>query len=686
VDQEQAAPKPEPRTSNRPGLDALEKSVKRLLNRNEVERLAFETDPNSSHQYQSVYRPKLRGVPEHVAKRIAVQDDLVAAIIRARCHQVSNFGRPRFDRFGMGYVLEPTVGVVDRLDDEGKAQLDKQIDQAVKRLWSCGDEDAFPMNERMTFAQYLEMSTYSASGVGRIATELVWKSDPSAMSGKKFVGFRPIDAGTVFFSVPQRKGADVVRQQAKHLLQQLKTGSFDGKGIDVDRFQKDEYAWIQVIEQRPVQAFTAQECVVHNFYPVPDVEWDGYPVTPLDNAIAAVTTHLNITNHNRLYFQNGRASRGMLVIKSDDVDDDVIKTIRQQFNASINNSSNAWRMPVFGIGPGDELSWQAIDTSSRDMEFQYLTDMNARTILSAFQMSPDELPGWTYLSRGTNNQALSESSNEYKLEAARDLGIRPMLAKFEDFVNAVIMPLIAPEIHDKVRFRMIGLEAETEEKESVRLQQDMPLHMTMDQLLSKVEKKPYGKEWGGEFPLNPAFQKQVLDPYLTVGEILEKFFGRKGASQDPNLQYRRDPMWFQQQQMIQQAKLAQMQVARGQPPGGGGGGGGGGSEGSTGGEENPEAAGNADVQQPQHEPTEKQKTAQAEDSTGNPPKADLERSLQEAADSLSKGERHLPPGKRILLENHKRLVDGVARSLEADAHEAVGEILAQADDILPERG
>ena len=49
--------------------------------------------------------------------------------------------------------------------------------------------------------------------------------------------------------------------------------------------------------------------------------------------------------------------------------------------------------------------------------------MLCREILTAFMMSPEELPGWAYLSRGTNNQSLSESNNEYLLEAHRDEAI-----------------------------------------------------------------------------------------------------------------------------------------------------------------------------------------------------------------------------------------------------------------------
>ena len=78
----------------------------------------------------------------------------------------------------------------------------------------------------------------------------------------------------------------------------------------------------------------------YNFYAVPDVELGGFPVTPLDTVISAVTTHINITTLNKLFFQNGRATKGMLVIKSEDANPSTIHTIKQNFNASINNVNN----------------------------------------------------------------------------------------------------------------------------------------------------------------------------------------------------------------------------------------------------------------------------------------------------------------------------------------------------------
>jgi len=425
-------------------------------------------------------------------------------------------------------------------------------------------------------------------------------------------------------------------------------------------FRATDYTWVQVIEGRPVQVFTSEELKVGNFYPVPDVELNGYPVTPLDTVITAVTTHLNIAAHNKLYFQSGRASRGMLVIKSEDATPQVISTIKQQFNASINSVNNSWRMPVFSCGTEEEITWQPIDAGGqRDAEFQYLTDMNAREILSAFMMSPDELPGWSYLSKGTNAQSLSESKGEYQLEAARDVGIRPLLAAFEDFINANLFPIVDAELARECRFVFVGLDAEDPEKEGVLLQTNSKLHLTYDDILEKVEKRPIGRTMGGEVPLNPDFHAMVMDPYLTVGEILEHFFGRENASKDPALAYRRDPFWMQWQQLQQQAQQ-QAQMAAQQP------GPGGPQDGSPKGP--PQGGGS-----PQ---------GGGQDGAAT---ADLARSVEAALGALRKSEDKLPANKRRLLRQADATVDFFLRGFLLDAKDALREVESVADSVAPRR-
>lgn len=546
----------------------LSKSLGKLLDGPDgsIERLAFERDPQRISEFAGIWRPKLQLIPDNLLKRMAIQDDLVAAVVHTRCNHVAQFGRQQQDRHqkGFKFVIDPNLE--EKLSKEQKESLQERIDRAERMLLSCGHTKGWTQQDRCSFTEYLYMQTRNAIVLGRMATEVVYVPNPRNPSERIFHSFRPTDAGTMYYAAPYKDAQESIRQQARHLLEQIKN-----EKLKPEKFENDEYSWVQVIDGRPLQAFTSDEMLIQNFYPVTDVELQGYPLTPLDTAISAVTTHINITNHNKLYFQYGRAARGMLVIKSQDVDAEVVQAVKQQFNASINAVNNSWRMPVFGIGPDDDLTWVPIDQGSRDMEFQYLSDSNARTIMAAFQMSPEELPGYQHLSRGTNNQALSESSNEWKLTAARDVGIRPLIAKMEDFLNDSLMPLIDPDLAKYAKLRLIGLDIEDEEKESVRLQQDMAVHMTYDEVLQKVEKKPLGAKKGGKWPLNQAAQA-AIEKYLTFGQILENFFDVEGAAdaqKHPEFAFYQNEAWMKWTEMQAQAQQAaqQPQPGAGGPPG-----------------------------------------------------------------------------------------------------------------------
>lgn len=1090
------------------------KSIINILNgeKDSINRLAFEVDPAQANNYGGIYQAKLRLVPDSVLKRIAIQDSLVAAIVRARQNHMSSFGRARPERFGLGFIVKPNTGVLDIMDEKEKEEFGKRIDKAIRLISSCGHTEGVPTDHQKTFAEYLSLSARSAVVCGRIATEIVWVQD-SVGGERRFSHFVATDAGTIYRATKDKNSQDAVRKEAYHLMCTLIGG--DKKPTE-EKWNRDEYSWVQVIDGTPKMVFTKDEMRVYNFYPVPDVELAGYPVTPIDTVITAVTTHINITTHNKLYFQSGRASRGMLVITSDDVDKNMLSQIKQNFNASINSVSNSWRMPVFGIPSDSTLQWQPLDTGGgRDMEFQYLADMNAREILTAFMMSPDELPGYSYLSRGTASQALSEcivgesvittgqgtvqiadfvgdakeregtfwsgekwvkgrafksgekqlvetelncglklksspdhrfrvidsngdlawkhqselkvgdkvlvnrtpvvgdenlvpsfngkkmtpeiaeilgwmigdgcisppllhsgaaisifyhhekeeniwkdqyqklkefgvnvgqydrkvseeekekikarydianvadrrirnisydtdfyswlmslgftpstkelggksipplfgvlpveyrraflrglfsadggvidktggvcltiqndklreqvrqlligvgirtlhwngvnrwslgdktkktfshklvvkdrnvfwsdigfiqahkqagkkeqkwsidpvplgvlqkylgkvldtdgyralskgkrdsvksilvgksncsyqlfektlavcgvdkpewvekyyvesvfsvrdleqkvgmydvemyddvhafivngvlthnSNNEWKLQAARDVGIRPLLAQFEDFINAELFPLIDPVLATKARICLVGLEADTQEKESTRLQTASQVYMTFDDILQKVEKKPVGKEWGGEFPMNPAYQA-IVDKYLYVGDVLEHFFGRKGASKDPSLHYIHDPMWFQYQQMLlQQQQMAAQQQAQaqqpqGQPPPQDGGGGG--QDGQDGGGEPSRA-------NPQDDQTETQRTAAAQ-----PQAPELGSAVSQAYDLMQKSEDNLPSDKRQVLARHKKSLEFFLTGFERDVKTGVKEILDLAGKVGP---
>lgn len=644
---------------------SLSKSLMNLLDgdHNSIERLAFERDPSRTNEYASIYRAKNQLVPDHLLKRIAIQDSLVAAIVNTRSNHMSAFGRPAKDRFSLGFKIEADQEWFDDLDKQTQKQVQRRIKDVEQLLLTCGNTNGWSETERISFSDFLKLSTRNAVVCGRIATEVVWTADPRDPSKRRAHSFRPTDSGTIYFAAPYKEAAQAVRKQARFLLEQLKNDKFTP-----EEYKAGGYDWVQVIDGKPFQVFTAEEMLVQNFYPVTDVELNGYPLTPIDTTLSAITTHINITSHNKLYFQSGRASRGMLIIKSQDVDLSVVQAVRQQFNASINSVSNSWRMPVFGIGPEDELTWEPIDSGGRDMEFQYLSDQNAREILSAFQMSPEELPGYQHLSRGTNNQALSESSQEYKLEAARDVGIRPLVSGFEDFVNSSLLPIFAPDIAEHVEFQMVGLDAETPEKESVRLQQDMPVHMTYSEVLEKVEKEPVSALLCGEIPLNPQFN-QHMQNYMTFGEILEYFRGVKGAARNPQFQFYQNPFWFQwvqiqmqQQQMEAEAQAQQEAAKHGVPPGGDPNGGGDDGGGDGGGEDKGGDEGGSDTEKKEDD-------------------SELGAGLDQVMDMFSKSEKSLPAAKRRIRAKHQEVIDSIMNAWQADREKAIREITTVAHNV-----
>lgn len=510
-------------------------------------RISFDVDARN-YEYSGVYRQITNLLPDDIKKRIIGPggDDLVCQILLARSNHTSLMARPRDNRFDNGFDFLPNDKSRLPKDPTEMATLMLEVEKVKEFIWGCGTTKVIGEQEQPSFSQYVKMITRDGLAFGRHSTEYIYdERDPT-----KLVAFRPVDAGTIYRTTLFSQQDDSIRISALTELEKLYSQKIVKQKIDLAKYKQGDYIYCQVINGQPRQFFTANEMIVHNMYPTTNVEFGGYPLTPIDQAIHAITTHINITQHNKLYFQYGRAARGMLVIKSKNIDEKKLQVLRAQFQQTINSVKHAHRMPVFGITPEDEVTWSPIDNSSRDQEFSFLSDSNARVILGAFQMSPDELPGYGHLSKGSNTQALSESNNEYKLVAARDVGIRPMLSDLQDFINKNIIPKINPKIAKLFSFTFLGIDKESPDKENARLESSIQIYSTMNDVLDEVEKERIPKSMGGDLIMNPLYW-QTVSPYLTVGVIMEQMLGVKGASKDPRYMYVRDPMWFQYQQMIQ---------------------------------------------------------------------------------------------------------------------------------------
>lgn len=518
--------------------------------------LAFTENPSPGENYMGLTKSKRKLLPDEVLKLVRVQDHLIAAILRARGAHLSLFGHLRKDRFDVGIEVELKKEFEKILSPEQYEKVIQRIKKFEQLLLNCGHTAGLEEQDKTTLADFLDVQVRNGLTFGRFATEIIYDRDaqPDADGRFPFNRFRARDVGTIERAV--RKGEAVgnnMRTEAMKLLSQL---SGEQTTIDTAKLEEDEYAWIQKIDGLPRQAFTHFEMIVYNLFESTDVEHNGYPVSPLDTVISSVTTHISIDAYKKLYFQNGRATRGMLVIQSDEVDEATINSIKLQFNAAINNVSNSFRTPIFGMGKEDTVEWVSMaGEGAQDRDFQFMYDQVARNILSAFSISPDELPGYSHLSRGTNSQTLSESNNEFKLTAARDTGLRPLVLKFQTYFNQRLFPLMDPLLSQICEIKFCGLDAQSKEQESTRLQQDMPTHMTMDEVLHEVDKDAIGETLGGKFPFNERWQL-IADKYINVGELKNRLLGDPASMVDPMLAYKRDPFFLQYMQLLAQANPA----------------------------------------------------------------------------------------------------------------------------------
>jgi hypothetical protein len=513
-------------------------------------RLAFTENPAPSDNYLGLFKSKRRLLPDEVLKQIRIQDHLIAAILRARGSMLSLFGHLKKDRFDVGVEVALKKEFYDILTPEQYAKVTARMKRFEALLLNCGHTAGIEHQDKMTLAQYIDIQTQNGLNFGRFATEVIYDREaaPDEDGNYPFHRFRPVDVGTIYRTV--RKGEYVGNNLREIAMRMLESITGDKPNIDMQKLKEDRYAWLQVIDGTPRQAFTHDEMLVFNLFPCTDIEMNGYPVSPLDTIVSSVTTHISIDAYKKLYFQNGRATKGMLVINSDEVDQSVMDGIKLQFNASINNVENSFRTPIFGMGQNDKVQWLPFTGEGlHDGDFQFMYDQIARNIMSAFSMSPDELPGYSHLSKGTNSQTLSESNNEFKLTAARDTGLRPLILKFQTFFNEILMPIIDPLLAKIAEVKFSGIDAQSKEQESTRLQQDMPTHMTYDEVLHEVDKNPVGRHLGGEFPFNERWQL-IIDKYKNVGEIKGELLGDNAAYVDPLLRFPRDPFWLQNMQLM----------------------------------------------------------------------------------------------------------------------------------------
>lgn len=499
-----------------------------------------------THEFQSsgLFKQRVSYLSPAILKQVSRRDAIVASAIDTRASQVSSACKKQMNRFDWGFKLLPKDKTIEADP--------KEVAKVEEFILNCGYKENRPHEDKLTFDQWGYMITRDLMVYGHAAIEKTLRKDGELFS------FLPLPAETIYYA---NKKVDTKTIEG---LKDIWQNTVDSDKVSVDRAAKGEYEFVQVINGKVVEGFDKDELIFARYNLETDIDLNGYCYGPLERALSAIIAHMQIENHQRQFFTNGTASKGLLVLQGD-VSPGTLKTLQSQWNNQITGPLNAWRTPILAGIKG--ANWIPLTATNRDMEYAAWQDYVIRVICAAMTITPEEI-GFDYLTKGTEQRTMSESNNDWKLEHAMKRGIRPLLGRIESIINEEILPAYSKDIASKYHFTFVGLDAETEMEEVQRLQQETTLHTTLNEARKQVEREemPYG----GELILNPTLL-QTLSQNMTKGMFMEKFIGVQGASERPDLQYVPDPLWFQWQTMQQQMMQAQAGGgAPGQPGGPGG--------------------------------------------------------------------------------------------------------------------
>lgn len=478
-------------------------------------------------QQHFIFKNKKSRVSNKMLKDTSLRDWLVSSIIQARVDTMQRFSRPQRKQFDMGFIIQKKNDK-ENLTEEEKVEIGNLTDF----IYNCGRKDGTAYSDRMLMGEFVKLITRDAITFGHVAVEKV-KTRRGALHR-----FRPVPSEAVYL-VNQQTSREIIDKEIENARKfRENRGSYDKNSNDpranqeINQDPPEYYKYVQMsYDNRVLSAFGDDDMIFKLFNPQNFSDSMGYCYSPLELAVISITNHLNVENYNANFFTHGYAAKGVLHLKGT-VTQAQLTAFRRQFHNTISGAQHAWRTPI--IAGLDDVQWVGLSGSAREMEYLNYNNHVMRAICTQFQIDPVEL-GLDYLISATGKAPAGSESNEQKVNYSRERGLYPIMMMIEDLFNSDIIPAIDEELAKKYEFKFVGYTDETPQTNVALLQAEMSVYSTMNELLRSAGRQAVDDP-AYDAPLNETFWQMVERNY-TRGEIRERFFGDKGASQRRELQY-----------------------------------------------------------------------------------------------------------------------------------------------------
>jgi hypothetical protein len=155
---------------------------------------------------------------------------------------------------------------------------------------------------------------------------------------------------------------------------------------------------------------------------------------------------------------------------------------------------NAWRTPILQSEQG--VDWIDLNPTNKDMEYGSWLEYLIKITCGVFLIDPAEIN--FDLKGGVQQTPLFESSQEWKLKASRDRGLKPLLR----FLAKMINENIISQIDDHFVFDFAGLEELTEQEKHTLRTEQVASYLTLNEV-RRSDDLPDLEH--GDIPMNPTY-------------------------------------------------------------------------------------------------------------------------------------------------------------------------------------
>lgn len=249
----------------------------------------------------------------------------------------------------------------------------------------------------------------------------------------------------------------------------------------LDRKSNSAIRTVQILDDQVINEWAADEMAFMIRNPLSSIQAQGYGTSEVEMLIHVITAILWAFQYNQKFFSQGATPKGLINFKGQ-VPGRQLAAFRRFFYQMLAGVENAWRTPVLNAEQGVE--WISMHSTNRDMEYSAWMDFLIKLSAAMLQMDPTEI-GFKYGQEG-GERSMFESSNEQKVTQSKDKGLKPILIRYQNTLNQMIVQPIDPDFE----MSFMGLDSLTPKEQADLDKVRGETFLTVDEIRREEGKRP----------------------------------------------------------------------------------------------------------------------------------------------------------------------------------------------------